>query len=172
VTDRKEMRSSILRRGIVLCLVSVAAAVTADTVPAADKVELDSVSVHLFLEDSGTLSRDIATVTDFSSWNGSSDEGRADAILIMVRFRSSGEAFAKGEQARVLVTTQKSRFVVTSQAENRVIKSERLKDIYIGPQGTTYRAVFVPGVGCTPLKITVTGGSKVFTKKLDFACGE
>jgi hypothetical protein len=154
--------------GVFLWVVATAAAVMANTAAAGNKVELDSFSVHLFLEDSGALSRDITKITDFHSWNFKSDEGKADAILIKIRFRSDGEAFAKGEQSKVIVTTQAKKH----DGSNRIITSERLKDIYVGPQGNSYRAIFVPDIGCTPLKVTVTEGRKTLTEKLDFACGE
>ena len=148
---------------------SLVVSLTAASIAAADAVELDSVSVHLFLEDSGTFSRDISTVENFASWNWSSDEGKADAILIKIRFRSDGAALALGTQARVVVTTRKMQ---TSWSAGKVIINERLKDISVGPSGTTYRAIFVPGIGCKPLKITVTGSGKTITSSLYFACGE
>ena len=106
--------------GVFLWVVAIAAAVVANTAAAGNKVELDSFSVHLFLEDSGAVSRDITKITDFHSWNFKSDEGKADAILIKIRFRSDGEAFAKGEQSKVIVTTHAKRH----DGSNRIITSE------------------------------------------------
>jgi hypothetical protein len=52
---------------------------------------LEGVSVHLFLEKSGSLSRDVTAVKDFQSWNfvpsgtGIPDDERFNDILVKVR---------------------------------------------------------------------------------------
>ena len=136
---------------------------------AADKAQLDAVSVHLFLAKSGTFSTDITKVADFSAWNfvpsgqGIPDGEQFDAVFVKVRLTAAKEIFAKGEQARLVVADLDSK---------KVIRRERFTDIYIGPERAVHHGVYIGHVGCTPLEIVVTCGSKVIKKTLRFRCGE
>ena len=48
---------------------SIVLAATGAYAGSAESILLESVSIQLFLEKSGTFSRDITTITDFHSWN-------------------------------------------------------------------------------------------------------
>jgi hypothetical protein len=136
---------------------------------AADRAVADAFSVHLFLQKSGVFSTDVTSLPDFNAWNlevsgrGIPEGERFDSIAIKVRLRADKEVFAKGEQGRLVVTTIK---------DNKVIRNERIADIYIGPGGVGYRVYFVADVGCRGLQIALTSGGKTLRKTLNFNCGE
>lgn len=135
----------------------------------ADSVRLANVSVHLLLEKTGGLSPDLMQLRDLYSWNsepsgtGIPEGERFDAILIKVRLVSDREVFARGEQARV---------TVSASGPTRVLRDEHIQGVYIGPERTATKFIFVGGVSCTPIVVKVTAGAKSFSKALPFNCGE
>jgi hypothetical protein len=133
------------------------------------KAQLDAVSIHLFLATSGTLSPDVTTIKGFGARNfsvqgeGLADNERFYAALIKLRFTSKGEVFAQGPQAQV---------VVTDRWKKRVVKRERIADLYIGSHGVTHVPVYLPDAACGPFEIVVTGGGRKIVKQLEATCGE
>lgn len=136
---------------------------------AQDKSELGTVTLHLFLEPNGVWSPDVATMPEFQSFNfsatgkGMPAESKWDALLIRVQLRSPKEVFVKGPQAVVTVTHRKTK---------KVIRRAAISDVYIGTNGSTWKAVLVDNVGCAPMDIVVQAGAKRFTKSLEINCGE
>jgi hypothetical protein len=134
-----------------------------------DRTQLDAVSVHLFLATSGTLSPDVETIEGFGARNfslfgkGFADNERFYSALIRVRFTSNGEVFAKGTQAEV---------TVTDRWKKRVVKRERIADLYIGSHGWTFVPVFLQNAACGPFEIVVTGGGRKIVRQLEATCGE
>jgi hypothetical protein len=132
------------------------------------RVVLDSVAVHLFLEDSGTLSPDVSVIADFAAFNFvASGTGvppeRFHDILVAVTLTSAGEAFARGRQATVTLTDLKTR---------RVIESRQIADVYVGRSGRVTKPLWFRDRSCQPLEIRVTGAGKAITKTLQMSCGE
>jgi hypothetical protein len=136
---------------------------------AADKAQLDAVSVHLFLANSGTLSTDVTNVRNFHAWNfvpsgdGIPDGEQFDAVLVKVRLTAAKEIFAKGEQARLTVVASESK---------KVLRREKLADVYVGPERIVHYGFYLARIGCTPLDIVVTARPTVIRKTLRFNCGE
>jgi hypothetical protein len=136
---------------------------------AADRAQLDAVSVHLFLKKSGTFSPDVTTMRNFHAWNfepsgdGMPEGEQFDAILVKIRMRSDKEVFAEGEQARLRIR---------SLDKGKVIRNERLTDVFIDTARVTHLAFYVPGIACTPIEIVVTAKPKSIKKTLNFNCGE
>lgn len=134
-----------------------------------NKAALDSVSVHLFLDKSGTLSKDITAIPNFHSWNFSSiSEGIPEnehfrAILIKLRITAPGEHFAKGAVADVTLTNLHTK---------KVIKRARVADVYIGTEGAMFFPVFVDDAACGPFDLVVIAKGKRIAKKLEIHCGE
>lgn len=133
------------------------------------RAQLEAISVHLFLSTSGTLSPDVGSIKDFGARNfsvqgeGIADNERFHAVLIKVRMTSKGEIFAKGPQAEVVVTDRRTR---------KVIRRERIADLYIGSHGWTFVPVFLPDAACGPFDIVATGGGRRIVKSLEVSCGE
>jgi hypothetical protein len=133
------------------------------------KVQLDAVSIHLFLATSGTLSPDVEMIKGFGARNfslqgeGIADNERFYAALIRVRFTSKGEVFAEGTQAQV---------VVTDRWKKQVVRRERIAGVYVGSHGYTHVPVFLPNAACGPFEIVVTGSGRKIVKQLEVSCGE
>ena len=133
-----------------------------------ERARLDAVSVHLFLTKSGMLSPDVETIDGFGAWNfalqGKDIDGeRFYSFLIKVRLTAPGGVFAKGPQAKVVVTHRRTK---------KVIKREHIADVYIGPYGWTIVPVWVADGACGPFEVVVTGNGKRIAKSLEAACGE
>ncbi len=136
---------------------------------AQDRARLNSISVHVFLTKSGTLSDDLEKVQDFGARNfsiqgkGIADNERFYSALIKVKLTASKEIFAKGPQAEIVVTDRRTK---------KVVKRERLADIYIGSHGWTVMPVWLPDAACGPFEIVATGGGRKLTRALEVTCGE
>ena len=136
---------------------------------AQDRAQLGTVTLHLFLEPSGTWSPDVATMAEFQSFNftatgkGMPEGAKWDSLLIRVQLRSPKEIFAKGQQAVVTVTQRKTK---------KVIRRAVISDVYIGTNGVTWKPVLVDNVGCAPMDIVVQSGAQRFAKSLEINCGE
>ena len=152
-----------------LPLLALALAAPSSSALAQGKAQLNSVTIHLFLATSGTLSPDIETIAGFGARNfsvqgeGLADNERFDAVLIKVRFTSKGEVFAKGTQAQV---------VVTDRWKKRIVRREQIANVYIGSHGHTYVPVFLPDAACGPFEVVVTGGGRKIVKQIEATCGE
>ena len=147
------------------CLVLTSAALSAEE----SAVRLDKISIHLFLENSGTLSDDVTSIFGFSAWNfrpsgiGFSDNDRFHSFLIKVWLSSERETFQTSEQARVLVRSEKT---------GKVLFESTIKGVHIGKEGRTVKPLLVSGYVCEPLIVEVRGRPKSITKILPFKCGE
>jgi hypothetical protein len=153
---------------IFLAALGLFSVVAAQAQQRAERAQLDTVSVHLFLTKSGALSPDVETIEGFGAWNFSLqgkdiDGERFYSMLIKVRLTAPREVFAKGPQAEVIVTDRRTR---------KVVKRERISDVYIGANGWTILPVWIADGACGPFEIVVTGGGKRIAKTLEAACGE
>lgn len=156
----------MLRHALLLAALTLAALSPAS---AQGKVQLDSVSIHLFLATSGTWSPDIETIENFEAHNfsvsgkGIADNERFHAGLIKVRFTSDREVFADGTQATV---------VVTDRWKKRVVRRERITAVYIGSSGYTHVPIFLADTACGPFEVVVTGSGRKIVKQIETHCGE
>jgi hypothetical protein len=153
-------------RILLLVLAIMCTAVQAE--PQGKRAQLDAMSVHLFLTKSGTLSPDVETIEGFGAWNfalqGKDIDGeRFYSFLVKVRLTAQGGVFAKGQQAEVVVTDRRTK---------RVVKRERITDVYIGPNGWTIVPIWIADGACGPFEIVASGGGKRIAKTLEAACGE
>ncbi len=156
-----------MRRLLMIAMV-LAAAADARAQQRNARADIDSVSVHLFLTKSGALSADVETIEGFGAWNfalqGKDIDGeRFYSFLIKVKMTAPGEVFAKGRQAEVVVTDRRTK---------KIVKRERIADVYIGPNGWTIVPVWIADGACGPFDIVVSGGGKRIAKSLEAACGE
>jgi hypothetical protein len=133
------------------------------------RAHLDSMTVHAFLTRSGTLSDDLGKIEGLIARNfsiqgkGIPDGERFYAVLVKVRLIASKEIFAEGTQAEVVVTDRRNR---------KVVKRERVADVYIGDHGWTILPVFVPAAACGPFDVVATGGGRKLTRAIEATCGE
>lgn len=131
-------------------------------------LSLESVTVHLFLEESGTLSGDASGAPGISGANmrallpGDKREPFHD-FLVKVVLTSKGEVFAKGRQASVAIIDARSR---------RTLETHAISDVYVGAGGRIVKAVWVRERMCQALEVRVIAGPRTITRKLAFHCGE
>ena len=157
------------RVAAVFLLMLTAPALAQKRAPEQNKAALNSVSVHLFLDKSGALSKDITAIPNFHSWNFSSipegipEDEHFRAILIKLRITAPGEHFAKGVVADVTLTNLNTK---------KVVKRARVADTYIGTEGAVFVPVLVDDAACGPFDLVVTGKGKRIAKKLEIHCGE
>jgi hypothetical protein len=155
-------------RVAILVFVATALGATGASAGPAEGIRLESVSVHLFLEKSGALSRDITTMKDFHSWDfvpfgdGIPEGERFDDILIKIALGSAKEIFAKGRQGEISLL---------SGENGKPVETRAIQDVYL-KDGKSYRAFYVSGVACKPLVLMATVGGKTVRKDLPFRCGE
>jgi len=134
-----------------------------------DKLSADSVSIHLFLEKSGEFSRDVTQAPVIGAWNFRPISGSIDgdesfhSFLIKVTFRASGEVFAKGEQATLVVSEDES---------GTILVTETIHDVYIGAAGRVTKPFLIRDQVCGPLRVDISDHEKTITNRLEFACGE
>jgi hypothetical protein len=137
--------------------------------PKQDRARLDSISVHLFLATSGTLTEDVETIDGFGARNfsvqgkGIKDNERFYSALIKVKLTAPKEIFAQGPQAEVVVTDRRTK---------KVVKRERLAGIYIGSHGWIIIPVWLPDAACGPFEIVAAGGGRKLVRQLEVTCGE
>jgi hypothetical protein len=151
-----------------LAIATVLAIVTS-SVQARAPVTLSAVSAHLFLENTGELSADVWSMSEFYAVNGRPDVGdfpensRFSSFVIKLRFQASGEAFEPKVVAEVRLTDKKTKKVIVNQS---------VRGVYIGPSGITFVPIYVEHHECDWLIVEVRSGGKVVTKELPFVCGE
>lgn len=133
------------------------------------RARLDSITVHAFLTKSGTLSDDLAKIEDFGARNfsiqgkGIAEGERFYAVLIKVKLTAPKEIFAKGTQAEIVVTDRRTR---------KVVRREKIADLYVGDHGWTIQPVFLPDAACGPFEIVASGGGRRLTRTVEATCGE
>ena len=133
-----------------------------------DKVTIDSISVHLFLENSGTFSQDVLK-DNVSAWNGQPITGTIDyderfgAYLIKVNCSAPREVFAAGEQARIRIIRE---------SDNKILKEQAIADVYVSPSGKITKPVLIHDHICGPLKLEVKDHKRALSASLPWACGE
>lgn len=154
---------------IAIAIFFLAAATSAHAQKAPDRARLDSISVHLFLATSGTLSEDVDKIDGFGARNfslqgkGIADNERFYSALIKVKLTAPKEVFAKGTQAEIVVTDRRTK---------KIVKREKLADIYIGSHGWTIVPIWLQDAACGPFEIVATGSGRKLTRQLEVTCGE
>ena len=91
------------------------------------------------------------------------DDERFYAALIKVQMTAPKEIFAQGPQAEITVTDRRTK---------KVVKRERIADLYVGGHGWTIVPVWVPSAACGPFEIVASGGGRKLTRSLQVTCGE
>jgi hypothetical protein len=132
-------------------------------------VRLEKVSVHLFLENTGGLSDDVTSVSGFYArdsrpfGSGFSENDRFSSFLIKVSLSSDVQTFQPGEQARVMVKSEKT---------GKMIFEFPIKGVLIGKDRRAVKTVLISGYACEPLVVEVQSRPKSITKILRFNCAE
>ncbi|MBJ67152.1 MAG: hypothetical protein CME28_03995 [Gemmatimonadetes bacterium] len=125
-------------------------------------VEVESVDVYLFYNESGSFSENILEAEEFILWNtvvgGGSAEEPSDRFLIRVQLKGSKNTYATDPVA----------LAVKAKESGEVLYTETYAGFQFMEAGIAYRASMVAGHNCQPLVIEV--GS--VRRALPFRCGE
>ena len=125
-------------------------------------VEVESVDVYLFYNESGSFSENILEAEEFVLWNtvagGGSAEEPSDRFLVKVRLKGPKNTYA----------TAPVELTVRVEESEEVLYTETYAGFQFTEAGIAYRASMVAGHNCQPLVIEV--GS--VRRALPFRCGE
>ena len=125
-------------------------------------VEVESIGVHLFYNESGSFSENILEAEEFVLWNvivgGGSSAEPSDRFLIKVRLKGPKNTYA----------TAPVELTVRVEESEEVLYTETYAGFQFTEAGIAYRASMVAGHNCQPLVIEV--GS--MRRALPFRCGE
>ena len=135
----------------------------------AQTATIEDIRFHLFYENDGTLSEDLAKRKDLALFNTMIGEGDAkkpaSSFLVAASVRGAAESFDKAAALTITVTTD-------DKKKSRVAEKALGSGILFGSEGRVVKALFVPDRVCAPLLVTAklkSGASK--TLKLPFKCG-
>ena len=125
-------------------------------------VEVESVDVYIFYNESGSFSENILEAEEFILWNtvvgGGSAEEPSDRFLIRVQLKGSKNTYATDPVA----------LAVKAKESGEVLYTETYAGFQFMEAGIAYRASMGAGHNCQPLVIEV--GS--VRRALPFRCGE
>jgi hypothetical protein len=133
--------------------------------PASPAPSVGAIRMQLYYENTGRLSRDIAPPADFTGWNtvigeGSAEEAAND-LLVTVEVRG-----AAGENIVQPLT-------VVARSGRKVIAQRRFGNLLTTAQGRTWKALWLPDVGCAgPIEVTATIGRSTKKSAISLDCGE
>jgi len=152
------------------CAIGILSLLVSSVSPAlaVSPVNLEGVTVHLFLEASGEFSRDVASIP-FEGRNskpfgvGLPENETFDSLLIKVAFSAPGEHYEPGVVATIRILGKRT---------GKAFVNRTVRGLYVGPSGRTHVPVFVASRPCEPLTIEVRSGGQSIRKTLEFSCGE
>jgi hypothetical protein len=129
-------------------------------------ITIDNIQVRLFLEISGTLSKNVAPPAAPALWNtfiGEGDAGEpANDFLVLVFLSGPADKFVK----QPLIVS------VVRGGEKKPIGKRRIETLLFGPEGKLTKPVFVTDATCGTVRITASTGSIRKSTNVDFRCGE
>lgn len=125
-------------------------------------VEISSVEVRLFYNDSGVFSKNILNDNDFQLWNTVIGEGSAaepsDRFMIRAKFTGPANEYVD----------QDIKLSVKNSETGKTIYSETFYGFMFNSLGINFRAALISEHDCQPLLIQV-GDKK---ESINFRCGE
>ena len=151
------MITSCCRIGLLLAVL-FAAAVPA----AAQQSKVESIRVHLFKENTGTLSDDIVT-NNPGLWNVIIGDNQAESFLVSIVIIGKPDSYDR--DGRVVVS------VFDDDAKKRVVQRS-FRGFLFGKDGRTYKPVFVEHLTCSRVRIVARTRAGEISETVTFRCGE
>ena len=151
------MITSCCRIGFLL-IVLAALAVPA----AAQQSQVESIRVHLFKENTGTLSDDIVT-NNPGLWNVIIGDNQANSFLVSVVI--SGKPDTYDRDGTVIVS------VFDDETKRRVVRRS-FRGFLFGKDGRTYKPVLVDHLTCSRVRIVARTRVGEKSETVTFKCGE
>ena len=146
----------------------VAAAAAGAAAPSSRAPHIGQIRMHLFLEESGRLSPDIAPPHEFIGWNTIIGEGSAgeaaNDLLILVEAKGTG-----GKENIALPLS-----IVARGRGGKVIGQRRFKDsLLTSADGRVWKSLWLQDVGCAGIiRVTATLGRSIKSTSIALDCGE
>ena len=129
---------------------------------AAQQSQVESIRVHLFKENTGTLSDDIVT-NNPGLWNVIIGDNQAHSFLISIVI--SGKPDSYDRDGRVVVS------VFDDDAKKRVVRRS-FRGFLFGKDGRTYKPVLVDYLTCSRVRIVARTQAGEKSETVTFRCGE
>lgn len=148
-----------IRCRICMLLVMLAAAILP---AAAQQSQVESIRVHLFKENTGTLSDDIVT-NNPGLWNVIIGDNQANSFLVSVVI--SGKPDSYDRDGRVVVS------VYDDDAKKLVVRRS-FRGFLFGKDGRTYKPVLVDHLTCSRVRIMTRTRAGQKSETVTFRCGE
>ena len=125
-------------------------------------VEVESIGVHLFYNESGSFSENILEAEEFVLWNvivgGGSAAEPSDRLLVKVRLKGPKDTYA----------TAPVELTVRAVDSEDVLYAETYAGFQFAETGIAYRASMIAGHNCQPLVIEAGTVRRI----VPFRCGE
>jgi hypothetical protein len=129
---------------------------------AAQQSQVESIRVHLFKENTGTLSDDIVT-NNPGLWNVIIGDNQANSFLVSVVI--SGKPDSYDRDGRVVVS------VYDDDAKKLVVKRSS-RGFLFGKDGRIYKPIFVENLTCSRVRIVARMRAGEKSETVTFRCGE
>ena len=133
---------------------------------AAEAAEIGRIRAHLFYENSGRLSPDIAPPSDFDAFNVIIGEGSAEepANDLLVAVEVTGAPIETATPLRIVVRNDRGRVVAQRSIAGPFLSAD---------QPRVWKAIYLQNVGCAgTLRISATLGRSSRSTSIDLVCGE
>ena len=132
----------------------------------AEAAEVGRIRAHLFYENSGRLSGDIAPPSDFAAFNVIIGEGSAEepAHDLLIAVEVTGAPTEAATPLRIVVRNDQGRVVAQRSIPGPFLSAE---------QPRVWKPLFLQDAGCAgALSITASLGRWTRTTSVDLVCGE
>ncbi|MEA3065668.1 MAG: hypothetical protein QOJ27_2120 [Sphingomonadales bacterium] len=135
--------------------------------PAAQAPTIGTVRMHLFLEETGKLSPNIAPPAEFTGWNTIIGEGSApeaaNDLLVVVEVRNGG---GEANLTQPLI-------VVARGPKGKLLGQRRYTNLLSSGEGRVWKGLWLGDVGCAGhIEVTATIGRSTRKSAIDLDCGE
>lgn len=144
-------------------IVLLFAAFYAFAVPAAaQQSQVASIRVHLFKENTGTLSDDVVT-NNPGLWNVIIGDNQANSFVVSVVISGKPDSFDR--DGRVVVS-------VYDDDAKKLVARRSFRGFLFGKDGRTYKPIFVENLTCSRVRIVTRTRAGGKSETVTFRCGE
>ena len=129
---------------------------------AAQQSQVESIRVHLFKENTGTLSDDIVT-NNPGLWNVIIGDNQAESFLVSVVISGKPDSY---DDKRIVVVS------VFDDDKKKLVAKRSFRGFLFGKEGRTYKAMFIEHLTCSRVRIVARTRAGEKSETVTFRCGE
>lgn len=129
---------------------------------AAQQSRVESIRVHLFKENTGTLSDDIVT-NNPGLWNVIIGDNQAESFLVSVVI--SGKPDSYDDKGIAVVS-------VFDDDKKKLVAKRSFRGFLFGKDGRTYKPIFIEHLTCSRVRIVARTPAGEKSETVTFRCGE